>query len=237
MRGRWFASRFLRRQSVAKPLARASALSLSKRALVLAVIFWRLGRRGAKIHNAANASILSRSKKYPLQRADLQRVYHAYPELSELTTALVSQWPTLTSGLHRLHFDQGRVTLTLVWGDSEWLPKLATQADAFYLDGFSPAKNPELWCDAIYQSLARLAAPNATLATYTVAGHVRRGLMAAGFAVEKQSGFADKRHRLAGHFTRRIPDRRHTPCTTKSPDYWRRFGGLFDGRTTGRTGW
>ena len=151
-------------------------------------------------------------EKYPVQQADLQDLYHASSEQSELTAALVSQWPTLTSGLHRLHFDQGRVTLTLVWGDArEWLPKLATQADAFYLDGFSPAKNPELWCDTIYQSLARLAAPNATLATYTVAGHVRRGLIAAGFAVEKQSGFADKRHRLAGQFTRRVPDRRHAP--------------------------
>src|SRR5262249_53348337 len=114
----------------------------------------------------------------------------------------------------RLHLARGRVSLTLLFGDArELLPQLEARADAFYLDGFAPEKNPEMWSSAIVRELARLAAPGATFATWTVAGAVRAALLEAGFAAEKRPGFGRKREMLAGSFPGRAeslirPDRR-----------------------------
>lgn len=98
-----------------------------------------------------------------------------------------------------------RVELRLLFGDAAALLPALTLApdeavDAFFLDGFSPAKNPDLWSPALCRALARLAKPGATLATWSVAGSVRRALSEAGFMVEKRPGFADKRQMLVGRF-------------------------------------
>lgn len=138
-------------------------------------------------------------EKYPFQAADLALLHRAWPELAELSAQLLAQWPLLCAGFHRLHLDGGRVTLTLLLGDAlQLLPQLDARADALFLDGFAPDKNPELWSPPLYQQLARLAGTGATLATYSVAGHVRQGLTAAGFRCEKHHGFGGKRHSLAG---------------------------------------
>ena len=74
----------------------------------------------------------------------------AHAELAEPAGELLRQWPPLVPGFHRLHFDHGRVTLTLLFGDAQTLlPHLAVKVDAVYLDGFAPAKNPELWSAAL----------------------------------------------------------------------------------------
>lgn len=138
-------------------------------------------------------------EKHPFAAADLPALHAPFSELADYAAALQANWPQPLPGCHRLHFAEGRVTLTLVFGDAaEWLPKLVAAADAFYLDGFSPAKNPELWSERIFKGLARLAAPGATLATWSVAGSVRQGLQQAGFQVEKAAGFAHKRQMLRG---------------------------------------
>ena len=98
-----------------------------------------------------------------------------------------------------------RVELRLLFGDAAALLPALTLApdeavDAFFLDGFSPARNPDLWSPALCRALARLAKPGATLATWSVAGSVRRALSEAGFMVEKRPGFADKRQMLVGRF-------------------------------------
>ena len=94
-------------------------------------------------------------EKHPFRRDDLARLHEQWPELAELSAQLVDAWPTLVPGLHRLHFENEAVTLTLVFGDAvEWLPQLTLAADAFYLDGFSPDRNPELWSDAIVRATA-----------------------------------------------------------------------------------
>jgi tRNA 5-methylaminomethyl-2-thiouridine biosynthesis bifunctional protein len=154
-------------------------------------------------------------EKHPFVREDLRALHArvmADTTVARLAAELARAWPTLVPGLHRLAFDEGRVVLTLALGDAlELLPKLWLRADAFYLDGFSPAKNPDLWSPAVYKSLARLAGTDATLATYSCAGHVRRGLEAAGFVCEKVEGFAGKRTMLAGRFAPRWRVRRHEP--------------------------
>jgi tRNA 5-methylaminomethyl-2-thiouridine biosynthesis bifunctional protein len=129
-------------------------------------------------------------EKHPLRRADLARAHAASPDLAQ---ALVAQWPPLTPGLHRLVFEQGRVVLLLGLGDArDLLRELVVEADAFFLDGFAPARNPQMWDRHLLKFLARLAAPKATAATWSVARELRDGLAAAGFTVERAPGFGGK---------------------------------------------
>jgi tRNA 5-methylaminomethyl-2-thiouridine biosynthesis bifunctional protein len=140
-------------------------------------------------------------EKHPFGTADLAQAHAAFPELAALSQALCAAWPPLVAGTHRLRCDDGRVALTLHFGDARAaLPEIDERADAFYLDGFSPAKNPDLWSPALCRSLACIARSGATLATWSVAGDVRRALAAAGFEVERRPGFAGKRQMLAGRY-------------------------------------
>ncbi|MGZ5081402.1 MAG: bifunctional tRNA (5-methylaminomethyl-2-thiouridine)(34)-methyltransferase MnmD/FAD-dependent 5-carboxymethylaminomethyl-2-thiouridine(34) oxidoreductase MnmC [Usitatibacter sp.] len=137
----------------------------------------------------------------PLTHHDLASALAPFSELEILARALVALWPPPLAGFHRLHFDGGNVILTLLLGDArELLPQLVAQADAFFLDGFTPAKNPALWSPELVRELARLAAPSATFATWTVAGGVRSALGDAGFSVQKRDGFGPKREMLTGTF-------------------------------------
>lgn len=150
---------------------------------------------------------------HPFQREGLGRLHQDYPELAPYAAALQAAWPPLVAGPHRLHFHDGQVCLTLHFGDArQCLPNLGILADALYLDGFSPARNPELWSPPIFQALSRLAAPEATLATWSVAGAVRQGLTGAGFDLTRAPGYQGKREMLVGRFRHRRPDRRpHHP--------------------------
>lgn len=149
-------------------------------------------------------------EKHPFHADDLARLHAAWPELAVEASELQRAWPPLTPGIHRLHLNDEQVTLTLAFGDAlDLLPLLAARADAFYLDGFSPARNPDLWSPAVFNQLARLAAPDATLATWSVSGSVRRGLETAGFTLERRPGFGGKREMLTG--------RRATVATPPAP--------------------
>ncbi len=137
-------------------------------------------------------------EKHPFRREDLAQLHAQWPELAELSAQLAAQWPVLVPGLHRLHFENEAITLTLVFGDAiDWLPQLTLAADTLFLDGFSPDRNPELWSDATLAQLRRLAAPGATLATWTVAEDVLRRIATADFSWEKRPGFGNKRYMLA----------------------------------------
>ncbi|MDV6884520.1 bifunctional tRNA (5-methylaminomethyl-2-thiouridine)(34)-methyltransferase MnmD/FAD-dependent 5-carboxymethylaminomethyl-2-thiouridine(34) oxidoreductase MnmC [Pseudomonas aeruginosa] len=103
--------------------------------------------------------------------------------------------------LARLAFAGGRVGLTLLLGDAlECLPQLDARVDAWFLDGFAPAKNPDMWSPVLFAELARLSAPQATLGTFTSAGFVRRGLVEAGFAMQRVPGYGQKREMLSGTY-------------------------------------
>jgi tRNA 5-methylaminomethyl-2-thiouridine biosynthesis bifunctional protein len=155
------------------------------------------------------------TEKHPFIKADLLSAYAATvadASISGLGQTLADAWPMLVPGTHRLEFEGGRVTLTLVFGDAtETLPTLWLRADAFYLDGFAPAKNPELWTPAIFKGLARLAGEDATFSTYTSSGDVKRALTQTGFEYRKVEGFGWKRAMLAGRFAPRWRVRRHEP--------------------------
>lgn len=156
-------------------------------------------------------------EKYPLTQADLRKALAAWPELAHLSQDLIAQWPLPVSGCHRLIFAGGRIRLDLWLGDiKEMLPQVPHPAtglvDAWYLDGFSPAKNPEMWTQDLFDGLARLARPQATIATFTCAGFVRRGLIAAGFAMQKVKGHGSKREMLAGERADKLPQQSIAPC-------------------------
>ena len=152
-------------------------------------------------------------EKHPFSAADLARAHAVWPEFAPLAAELLQHWPPLVPGMHRLELAGGCAVLTLIFGDAaEMLRRIDAGIDAFYLDGFSPAKNPELWTPEIFCALARLAAPGATLATWSVAGSVRQGLGAAEFDVEKRPGFAGKRQMLVGRYRSRKPARFHLPA-------------------------
>ena len=138
---------------------------------------------------------------YPLSKADLEKALSAWPELASEAEALIAAYPSLHPGFHRLNLANGRVRLTLLFGEvTEMLDQVSGQVDAWFLDGFAPSKNPDMWRMEVYQQLARLSRSGTRLATFTAAGHVRRGLAEVGFEMQKASGFGHKRECLRGTF-------------------------------------
>ncbi len=154
---------------------------------------------------------------YPVAAADIARSALASDSSGEadapllarvqaLAQQLARSWQGLSPGIHRLRFAGGRVRLTLAVGEVlPMLQHLDCAADAVYLDGFSPARNPDMWSHAALQAVARHCRAGTTLATYTVARGVRETLAQLGFRVEKRTGLAPKRHCLAAVFGSAAP--------------------------------
>jgi len=148
---------------------------------------------------------------HPPTTADLA-VWPRDAAVRPLAAQLQSCWPPLTPDLHRLSFDEGRVTLHLAFGDAaQWLPEWVARVDAFFLDGFAPDRNPALWDARLLRSLARLAAPAATAATWSSARAVRDALQKAGFAVQKAAGNGSKRDITLARFVPAAATRSRPP--------------------------
>ena len=134
---------------------------------------------------------------YPMAAPDMARALDAFPDVAPLAAELVRQWQDGPM------IDLPGVTARIVIGDVRaTLPAWDGQADAWYLDGFSPAKNPQMWEPALMAEVARHTAMGGTFATYTAAGFVRSTLQAAGFQVARRQGFGTKRHMTAGRLSR-----------------------------------
>lgn len=151
-------------------------------------------------------------EKHPPTREALARAHGA-------EAPLVVAWPPLTPNLHTLAFEGGAVRLLLALGDvRELLPQLVLQADAFFLDGFAPDRNPAMWDRHVLKQLGRLAAPGATAATWSAAREVREGLATAGFAVERAPGQGGKRHiTLARYAPAFVPRRAPSRVAAEAP--------------------
>jgi tRNA 5-methylaminomethyl-2-thiouridine biosynthesis bifunctional protein len=159
---------------------------------VLAV--WRAWKRTRAPHAQLHISSI---EAFPLERDDAARALTQFPEVADLAAKLVECWPVRAYAPQRLRFAEDGFSLTLHTGDAETiLAGLDGQFDAWFLDGFAPARNARMWSEGVFRNVARLSAPGACAATFTVAGDVRRGLESAGFAVEKKPGFGAKRERL-----------------------------------------
>ncbi|MBF56135.1 bifunctional tRNA (5-methylaminomethyl-2-thiouridine)(34)-methyltransferase MnmD/FAD-dependent 5-carboxymethylaminomethyl-2-thiouridine(34) oxidoreductase MnmC [Halomonas sp. FeN2] len=167
---------------------------------------------------SARLHLLS-TEKFPLDLAALEQALASWPSLATYTQALCAQWPAAVSGIHRLHLTD-RVTLDLHFGDTtERLEQLDGQVDAWFLDGFAPSKNPDMWQPELFNAMAARSRPGATFATFTCAGIVKRGLKAAGFSWKKVPGYGRKREMLAGSIETPPADQRRqaTPWFTPPP--------------------
>lgn len=167
-------------------------------------------------------------ERFPLAHDELERALAQWPQYAELSAQLLASYPPRLPGFHRRELDDD-IALQLLFGDAiEQFDALAdsaaatlpsgSQIDAWFLDGFAPAKNPEMWNPALFAAIARLSKPGTTFATFTAAGFVRRGLQAVGFEVERVPGFGDKREMLRGKFI--IASAEVAPHTVTSTDYW-----------------
>jgi tRNA U34 5-methylaminomethyl-2-thiouridine-forming methyltransferase MnmC len=145
-------------------------------------------------HTGAGHLHYTSFEAFPMTAPDIARALTAFPEVAGLASSFLRQWE---AGATTLSFPG--LTATILIGDArQTLPAWEGQADAWFLDGFSPAKNPQLWSPELMAEVARHTAPGGTFATYTAAGHVRRALAAAGFTVTRQPGFGRKRHMTTG---------------------------------------
>lgn len=142
-------------------------------------------------------------ERRPLRRDDLSRALAAWPALAPFAGELQRLYPLPVPGQHRCLFDGGRVVLDLCWEDAgDALADLSETSgptvDAWYLDGFAPSGNASMWHPGLWPTLGLASRSGATFSTFTAAGDVRRGLQAAGFAVDKRPGFGRKRESLRG---------------------------------------
>ncbi len=147
---------------------------------------------------SANARIeFFTCEKYPLKPADMERALAFFPEVSSGTHYLLENYGPFIPGFRRILFDSGRIALNLFLGDvSDFLNALEGPVDAWFLDGFSPAKNNQMWNSDLYNHMGRISREKATAATFTVAGDVRRGLESAGFTWQKTPGYGGKKQML-----------------------------------------
>lgn len=132
-------------------------------------------------------------EKHPILKSDLEKIYRHWPELAPIADEILRLYPPMTEGMHTISLAHGRIRLILVYGDvTDTLPQMIGNADCWYLDGFAPDRNDAMWSEQVLSQIAARTKPGGTLSTFTVAGDVRRGLLAHGFNVEKVKGFGIK---------------------------------------------
>ena len=133
-------------------------------------------------------------EKFPLSQFEVERTFRMWPELEDLRREFIGQYRLIFPGFHVLEMDGGRVRLVLMIGDAcHEILKVQDPMHVWYLDGFAPKKNTEMWSEELFREVRRLSGPGTTLTTFTVAGWVRRNIQAAGFRVEKRKGFSFKK--------------------------------------------
>ena len=136
---------------------------------------------------------------FPIDAADMQRALEPWATLKPLADNLLDRWRNLPALPVRWQMDE-QTRLEVIPGDAQdAVARWNGQADAWYLDGFSPAQNPDMWSAALLKHVFDHTADSGSFATYTAAGQVRRDLQAAGFTVSKRKGFAGKREMMLGH--------------------------------------
>ena len=172
------------------------------------------------------------TEKFPLPQQDMQRALEAFPALKNEAQALASLYPMGLEGCHRLHFDNHSTTLDLWIGDvhellPQWHSPVNGLIDAWFLDGFAPSKNPDMWTDALFSQMARLSKTGTTFGTFTAAGIVKRGLAGVGFTIKKRNGFGRKRDMLTGVFDQDHENVQHKLRLPAGP-YYRYVNGSLD---------
>jgi tRNA 5-methylaminomethyl-2-thiouridine biosynthesis bifunctional protein len=158
------------------------------------------------------------TEKHPIDKQDVASILASWPQFERHTNSWLAQYPLAIPGVHRREIDNN-VTLDLYYGDaSDAFNHLAIRpegiVDAWFLDGFAPSKNKSMWHPQLFCAMARVSKQNATLATFTAAGFVKRGLIEAGFTMSKRKGFGHKRDMLIGY----LPSREHIEPQVRMPN-------------------
>ena len=132
-------------------------------------------------------------EKHPIDKNMLAQIYAHWPDYADITADILAGYPPMIEGFHTILLAGGRIRLTLCFGDvADVLPQMVGAYDAWFLDGFSPAKNPDMWREELFPQIAERTKPGGTLATFSVTGHMRRALKTLGFDVQKVKGFGIK---------------------------------------------
>ncbi len=188
---------------------------------------WQLWRQ----HAPAKARLhFISAEKYPLSASDLQRALASQLELADLAGELQANYPLALAGQHLVPLDGGRVTLHLLFGDASdvlqecldsdhpaFSQHSGAKVDAWFLDGFTPSRNPDTWRESLFSTIARLSHSNTTLATFTAASQVRRQLQAEGFEIQKAPGFGSKRELIYGRYLVPEDNVEHSPTQKLTP--------------------
>ena len=154
-------------------------------------------------------------EKHPLDSSTLIDVHRRFPELAEYANKLQQNYPSYHQGFHRIWFESGKICLTLCFGDiTEVLNYLEASVDVWFLDGFSPARNPEMWSESVMKGIGRLSNTDTTLATYTAAGVVKRRLEHEGFEVRRVQGHGQKKDMIIASMKRPAQYKNHAPWFT-----------------------
>ncbi len=140
-------------------------------------------------------------EKYPISKDALRGILERWVELGDLSEQLLQVYPDCNPGQHVLKFESEMLTLTLIFADVvECLDLIPNSVDAWYLDGFDPKKNPDMWSEEVYVAIGEKSIVGSTIATFTAAGIVKRALRASGFKLKRVDGFGPKWHMLKGVF-------------------------------------
>lgn len=164
---------------------------------------WKLFEKTAKLHQHLDFISIEKYPLHPDYIYEVLKPWHKY--FGTRLDMLCKLYPILVAGFHRIQITP-QITLTLIFDDiHDALPEMEAQVDCWFLDGFTPAKNPDMWNENLYTQMVRLSHDQTTYATFTAAGDVRRGLAKAGFSVEKRDGFGRKRDMIAGTYQQGRP--------------------------------
>ncbi|MGF1758914.1 bifunctional tRNA (5-methylaminomethyl-2-thiouridine)(34)-methyltransferase MnmD/FAD-dependent 5-carboxymethylaminomethyl-2-thiouridine(34) oxidoreductase MnmC [Photobacterium sagamiensis] len=180
-----------------------------------------------KAFRQANPSTITKElhfisfEKFPVTKEDLIKAHQAWPELADLAEQLHAHYPPAVADCHRIVLEDGMITLDLWFGDiKDCMPQVWTNdegiVDAWFLDGFAPSKNPEMWNQAFYNGMVKMARQDCTMATFTAAGFVHRDLIDAGFDIAKAKGFRHKREMLTGRVNKRQHQANFKPWYARS---------------------
>ncbi|MBO3658839.1 FAD-dependent 5-carboxymethylaminomethyl-2-thiouridine(34) oxidoreductase MnmC [Acinetobacter haemolyticus] len=178
---------------------------------------WQLWQQ-IRPNNHSHLHVIS-VEKFPLRRTDLIRALNAWPELAPLAQKLIAQYPLPIAGCHRLSFPEERFSIDLWLGDAQDIfpniPK--TQAvNAWFLDGFAPSCNPDMWQENVLNNIVRLSDFGTTFASFSVAGVLKRGLKQHGIQISRPRGFGHKREMLKAIWLNQASSETHSIDSIKT---------------------
>lgn len=183
---------------------------------------WQFEEFSQQINNPKFTLHFISIEKFPISHTDLTKALLLYPQLEHYSQALLEQYPIPIAGCHRLTFLGGKVILDLWLGDvHDILPKIENKpqglVDTWFLDGFTPTKNPEMWTQELFENMVLLSKNQCHFATFTAADHVERGLREAGFEVQKQPSHIPKRDMLVGTMNKSVDNPSRLPYFARLP--------------------